>query len=352
MSDNALKEQRLQASNIDEAGNVLYLDKERLDRKVVGFNPYKNRPRGLGILDFIKYHFTFATPGRMWIVRRIYHLVIKYAPWLKKGGIRAKIYKKVTMIPSETDSHTATVVMPLNVNVADDSEKITLPIELAKAAVKNATFVAGMDTCLCRESNGCKDYPIDIACLMFGDLGRTVVRHGIGKELTYEEACARIDRAASLGLPAQAVWIDIEQFIWGVKNEDMDKFLEICFCCPCCCVGMQLARNASEKERVRFHPVGWTAVPDRTKCVGCGKCVNIKNGCPVEAISIGEDGKVVINQEACLGCGICAKACSLGAIEIKQTMPMRRDLHEYFVRDFNIDIKVWKDDEDGEGNYT
>lgn len=29
----------LQASNIDEKGNVLYLDQERLDRKEVGFPP-------------------------------------------------------------------------------------------------------------------------------------------------------------------------------------------------------------------------------------------------------------------------------------------------------------------------
>ena len=33
----------LQASNIDEKGNVLYLDQERLDRKVVGFKRFKNK---------------------------------------------------------------------------------------------------------------------------------------------------------------------------------------------------------------------------------------------------------------------------------------------------------------------
>ena len=34
-----------------------------------------------------------------------------------------------------------------------------------------------------------------------------------------------------------------------------------------------------------------------TKCIGCRKCVNGPNGCPVEAISFGADGKVQINQE-------------------------------------------------------
>ena len=46
-------ELKKQASNIDEQGNVLYLDQERLDRKEVGFPPYKNRPNGLGIFNWL-----------------------------------------------------------------------------------------------------------------------------------------------------------------------------------------------------------------------------------------------------------------------------------------------------------
>ena len=107
----------------------------------------------------------------------------------------------------------------------------------------------------------------------------------------------------------QAVWIEVEQMLWGVRNDLMDHFLEICFCCPCCCIAMRLARNATASERHRFHPAGWTAVPDRTKCVGCRKCAEGHNGCPVEAISFGEDGKVVIDQEKCVGCGICVESC-------------------------------------------
>ena len=38
-----MEEIKKQASNIDEEGNVLYLDQERLDRKEVPFPPYKNK---------------------------------------------------------------------------------------------------------------------------------------------------------------------------------------------------------------------------------------------------------------------------------------------------------------------
>ena len=30
--------------------------------------------------------------------------------------------------------------------------------------------------------------------------------------------------------------------------------------------------------------------------------------------------------------------------KIKQTMPMRSDLHEYFMKDYNMDLKIWEDE--------
>ena len=40
-----MAELKKKADNIDEQGNVLYLDEERLKRKEVGFPPYKNKPK-------------------------------------------------------------------------------------------------------------------------------------------------------------------------------------------------------------------------------------------------------------------------------------------------------------------
>ena len=57
------------------------------------------------------------------------------------------------------------------------------------------------------------------------------------------------------------------------------------------------------------------------------------------------EGKVVINQELCVGCGICKNRCPQEVISIKQTMPMRKDLHEYFAKDYNLDLKIWKNTE-------
>lgn len=81
--------------------------------------------------------------------------------------------------------------------------------------------------------------------------------------------------------------------------------------------------------------------------MGCRQCAEGSNGCPVEAISFGADGKVQINQDACVGCGICKARCKYDVIKIKQTMPMRSGLQEYFLKDYNLDLKVWEPAQEG-----
>lgn len=328
------------AGNLDEQGHVLYLDEERLARKEVGFPPYKNKRNGLGIYNWLLEHVIYMSDTRWPLVLKLYHMFVKFSVWMKEGGWKAKFYKTGIKLAPDMEAHTGTVVMPLNVDITDQGEKVVVPLELIKESLKSVSYIAGMNGCLCREANDCQDYPHDVGCLFLGEAAKVVVKHNLGRQLTYEEACARVDEAAGHGLMGQAVWIEVEQMLWGVRNDLMDHFLEICFCCPCCCIAMRLARNATSKERHHFHPAGWTAVPDRTKCVGCGKCVSGPNGCPVEAISFGKDSKVVIDQELCVGCGICKSRCDLDVIQIKQTMPMRGSVQEYFLKDYNLDLKL------------
>ncbi len=332
-----------QPKNIDSKGNVLFLDQELLDRKEVGFPPYKNRPNGLGIYNWLLKHVLYMSKKRWPFALWLYRMFVKYSVWMKQGGWKARLYKTAIKLYPDKKRPTGTIVMPLNIDITDQSEKTIVPLDMIRHSLKTVDYIAGMDRCLCRDANDCSDYPHDLGCLFLGEAAKIVVRHNLGRRFTYEEACARVDEAAKAGLMGQAVWIEVEQMLWGVPNDLMDHFLEICFCCPCCCIAMRLARNATDKERHRFHPSGWTAVADTTKCIGCGDCLNGRNGCPVEALSIGENGRIQIDQEHCVGCGICRSRCRQDAIHIKQTMPMRKDLHEYFLKDYSLDIKLGKE---------
>ena len=76
----------------------------------------------------------------------------------------------------------------------------------------------------------------------------------------------------------------------------------------------------------------------RKCCVSCGACRKV---CPKNAVSIWKGCFAVVDTTACVGCGICKTKCDKGVIKIKQTMPMRKDLHEYFLKEVNMDLKVW-----------
>jgi Fe-S-cluster-containing hydrogenase component 2 len=57
---------------------------------------------------------------------------------------------------------------------------------------------------------------------------------------------------------------------------------------------------------------------DKEKCFDCGACVSL---CPVEAITVAEDGSVNFDKEKCVGstCSACVEACPAGAIKsVKQ----------------------------------
>ncbi len=54
---------------------------------------------------------------------------------------------------------------------------------------------------------------------------------------------------------------------------------------------------------------------DTEKCVGCKSCLKV--GCPAISVKKQEDGKfkATVDANMCLGCGVCAAACRLGALK-------------------------------------
>lgn len=380
-------------ANIDEQGNVLFLDAERLGRKTAGPGPrpiYKNKPNGLGIKNFIVTH----TSARQWnwkVVLKVFAWILNMSKVLKKpGSLGDRIYRKAMMFDPPEQSYSAGFAFNLNVDVPEDrpgtahyndyivhkntdpakqafackhdepdgksakaktieinkrisddvdrdTATVTLPIDLVKKAIDEAEYIGGMKECLCRAGRDCQDYPHDLACLFLNLGGRVVVDHGMAVELTKEEAYERVEKAAAIGLTCQSLWVQVEQLIWGFKNDQMDAFLEICFCCPCCCVGMNLSKNGPRNIKRGFIPSGWTAVVDHDRCTGCGHCLD--SYCPQDAIHFREsDGKMVVNQEVCLGCGYCRSRCPEGSISIKQTMPMLDSVQDYFLEQAQLKI--------------
>jgi heterodisulfide reductase subunit A len=71
------------------------------------------------------------------------------------------------------------------------------------------------------------------------------------------------------------------------------------------------ARASMVLSQIQMEVGGLTASIDKTRCSGCGTCVQL---CPYRAIELDQVLKVaVINPALCKGCGVCVSACVCGA---------------------------------------
>jgi len=327
--------------NVDRNGNVLFLDEERLNRKEQPDKPVRrNRPRGLGVKDLLV-SCVGAKPVNYGLFTAAFRLLVRCMKrFLRRPGIGRNLFRRVMMVGpvDEPSGYTKGVWLPLDVDLSDHSGSERVPWDLLEQAIRSSTYIGGLNRCICRETFGCSDFPHDMACMFFGRSGEVVVKNGIAERLTPEQALERVARAKGLGLNAEAVHVELEQYVWGLKNQDMEQFLEVCFCCPCCCVAMKFCREGTRDIKDRWTPSGWTATIDQDACIACGSCAP---ACPQECIGFDEDGVASIDQEHCMGCGYCVAACPASdCIRIRQTMPMRDSIHDYFLAEDGFDLKA------------
>ncbi len=52
---------------------------------------------------------------------------------------------------------------------------------------------------------------------------------------------------------------------------------------------------------------------DKDTCIGCGQCVDT---CPVQALAMGDDGKVGVDDTLCVDCGACVGVCPVTALSM------------------------------------
>lgn len=183
-----------------------------------------------------------------------------------------------------------------------------LPSFIAEHFVEKSSFRFIMDSCICREAEGCTDYPHDIGCLFLGE-GARGINPKLGHPATKEEALEHLARAKSAGL-VQLVGKNKLDTLW-LGTGPGSKLMTMCFCCPCCCL-WRIAPHASPSISGKLHRLPGVEVARNDKCNGCGRCTSC---CIFGAIRIA-GGKAWVD-ESCRGCGLCADVCPRGAVEIR-----------------------------------
>lgn len=168
------------------------------------------------------------------------------------------------------------------------------------------------------EMPGC-EYPTEV-CLHFDDLGRYIVAHGLGREITKEETLRILKKAADAGL------------VHGISNWE-HKPDTICSCCACCCMWLQNYHGLGHARSMDASNFVVSVNPET--CKACGLCLR---RCPMDALRFAtthqatnkhKKAPVLIDAELCLGCGVCAHACPSGSLTLtpraRSTRPPARD---------------------------
>lgn len=246
----------------------------------------------------------------IFVLKYIFNWRFWIAELTKKSKAANKIIDKTLFEDDEI------IVIPntININKKIESEGSEfLPTAVIKEVIKRSDDIVIMNSCLCRSSNDCKDYPHDIGCIFLGPTSQKIPSH-IGKKATVEEALAQVDKADAAGLShiigrnkIDTVWMNIRPG---------KGLLTICHCCPCCClwkVYPNLNPGISDKlERLD----GISVKLHEEKCKKCLKCLD--EVCMFQAIGL-KDDKITINHDICRGCGLCVNSCKFDAITIDYT---------------------------------
>jgi Pyruvate/2-oxoacid:ferredoxin oxidoreductase delta subunit len=182
--------------------------------------------------------------------------------------------------------------------LTNENEVQILDFERASHIIKSSEHI-GISTCYCRHKmhhvgRAC-DAPMDI-CMTFGNAAASLIKYNYAR---------RVEAAEGIELLHQAYENNLVQCGENVR----EGVTFICNCCGCCCEAMIAAKKFG-----MLHPVQTTNyIPhiNNDTCVNCGKCAK---ACPIGAIEMITDEtgakSMKINEEICLGCGVCVRNCN------------------------------------------
>jgi ferredoxin len=152
------------------------------------------------------------------------------------------------------------------------------------------------------------DYPLE-HCLSLNRGATYLVRHDLAKP---------IDRGRALEILAYARANGAVQMADNVRNQP--GF--ICNCCKCCCELMEGLRTLPDGAKVVTS--NYLATSNQLECTGCGKCAE---ACPVDAVDLvaaqptekvpKRKKMAAIDSDLCLGCGVCFTACKFDSVALE-----------------------------------
>jgi ferredoxin len=210
------------------------------------------------------------------------------------------------------DGQQVSVMRALPHEEALDEHVEILDYERAAGLIENHRFFS-LGLCSCRHEKHHLGHPpcrVPMeTCTSMGSGAQFLIRNGLAHAIDKQQMRDILARSRDLGLTLSA------------DNVRRDAGF-ICHCCGCCCNLLRGIRETGYTGILVTASV--VAVVDQNRCIGCGLCVD---ACPIDALSL----KVLSEGEGegrpsrpraqvgdfCLGCGVCALKCPTGALRLR-----------------------------------
>ncbi len=171
-----------------------------------------------------------------------------------------------------------------------------------RTIIENSDGVISVANCVCRQAEDlkgdpCKKTEMRELCFQFRSAAKTYLEKEQARQITKEEAYEILQKAEDAGLV--------------IQPGNSQRPMAICCCCGCCC---EVLKNQKKLEKpAQFFATNYYAEVNNELCVGCGLCMD---RCNMDAISVDDDA--IINLERCIGCGACVASCSEEALSLKK----------------------------------
>jgi len=256
---------------------------ESMATKGILFSRQKKGQMGYSLLPTVPglFEFPFMTGGGTPVHDRLAKLWAAYheeSLGLEFGGSKTPVMR----------------VIPIEQTIDAHSEVLHFEL-VSQMLAKAETF--GLAHCACRVSVGACDKPRE-TCLMFDSTARFLIDRKFAREITKEEALEVLRLSEEAGLVHTC-------------TNSQDRLAVICNRCPCCCIvlsGWIRLKNPNAFAKSRWH-----ASVDAELCAGCATCRDER--CPVAAIEL-IDETAKVEEERCIGCGLCVSACPQSAMSM------------------------------------
>ena len=187
------------------------------------------------------------------------------------------------------------------VNESLDHKTQILAFDDVMKILDDATSLA-VTNCSCRVIDGSCGKPVEV-CLQVNKAADYAVERGTGRTISKEEGLEILKKCGEEGLVHCA-------------DNRRSVGMVICNCCKDCCMNWPGGRVG----------LGTFVAPSRFKaqvepgdCTACEDCIEM---CVFDAIAMDDTGDAaVVNDEYCMGCGVCKTGCPAEAINLEAVRP-------------------------------